>query len=284
MKKIIYLIGLYFFVIFLFAFIYVQMPEHFYHSYSVHDHEYKKRLNNLFGSGEVCRWLDNSFLAKMEVRGEDNKCIAIWRGQKLGIGEGGNHKIVSGPIIYKNKNNEIQLGGNVRIGAPEVKEGAIFFSVSADVMIAEQQSFYPDLQNGTRLKIIPKLTFKDEPVAIEIVNGKKGSGAYLINLFDQGLVERFDTYNNPELTPWTPGKGGNSLNAQIVNLIKYSEGVPDSESIYGRMLYFSFATITTIGYGDIVPLSLLARSLIMLEFILGTIVLGFLIHQITKNN
>jgi hypothetical protein len=37
----------------------------------------------------------------------------------------------------------------------------------------------------------------------------------------------------------------------------------------GRMLYFSFTTLTTAGYGDIVPLHPVARSLATLEAVIG---------------
>jgi hypothetical protein len=37
----------------------------------------------------------------------------------------------------------------------------------------------------------------------------------------------------------------------------------------GRLLYFSFVTLTSIGYGDIVPLHPLARSLAILEAVIG---------------
>jgi hypothetical protein len=37
----------------------------------------------------------------------------------------------------------------------------------------------------------------------------------------------------------------------------------------GRLLYFSFATLTTTGYGDIVPLDSVARSLAALEAVIG---------------
>jgi voltage-gated potassium channel Kch len=37
----------------------------------------------------------------------------------------------------------------------------------------------------------------------------------------------------------------------------------------GRLLYFSFVTLTTTGYGDIVPLHPVARSLATLEAVIG---------------
>ena len=51
-------------------------------------------------------------------------------------------------------------------------------------------------------------------------------------------------------------------------------GVPlgrDAHSVFyrGRLLYFSLATLTTTGYGDIVPVHVAARSLATLEAVIG---------------
>jgi hypothetical protein len=39
------------------------------------------------------------------------------------------------------------------------------------------------------------------------------------------------------------------------------------------MLYFSFSTLTTVGYGDIVPVNPLARGLANLEAVIGQLYL-----------
>ena len=43
----------------------------------------------------------------------------------------------------------------------------------------------------------------------------------------------------------------------------------DSPSLAANLIYFSFATLTTTGYGDIIPVHPLARSLCNLEAIIG---------------
>ena len=40
-------------------------------------------------------------------------------------------------------------------------------------------------------------------------------------------------------------------------------------SVGDKLLYFSFTTLTTVGYGDIVPVHPFARSLANLEAIMG---------------
>jgi len=44
---------------------------------------------------------------------------------------------------------------------------------------------------------------------------------------------------------------------------------PQSKAILPQLAYFSFTTLTTLGFGDIVPLKPLARSLVVLEALVG---------------
>ena len=46
------------------------------------------------------------------------------------------------------------------------------------------------------------------------------------------------------------------------------------------LLYFSFATMTTVGYGDIVPKSEVARTVAMLQAITGQMYLAILVARL----
>ncbi len=46
-----------------------------------------------------------------------------------------------------------------------------------------------------------------------------------------------------------------------------------------RMLYLSVVTATTLGYGDIVPVTTWARGGIMIEALFGVILAGFFINS-----
>ncbi len=69
----------------------------------------------------------------------------------------------------------------------------------------------------------------------------------------------------------------------------FSQPIIEIES-YGRAVYFSFTTLTTLGYGDIIPVSPLAKMLTNLEGIIGqlypailiAILVGGYISQKTK--
>jgi hypothetical protein len=60
-------------------------------------------------------------------------------------------------------------------------------------------------------------------------------------------------------------------------------GVPDGTSpqaLGDALLYFSLVTLTTVGYGDILPVSGLARPLAVLEGVFGTLYLAVMIARL----
>ncbi len=52
------------------------------------------------------------------------------------------------------------------------------------------------------------------------------------------------------------------------------------DSSGGAVMYFSFVTLTTLGYGDIAPVSQFARLLAMLEAVLGQLFMVFLVARL----
>ena len=63
-------------------------------------------------------------------------------------------------------------------------------------------------------------------------------------------------------------------NAFLFNVLNEGVSLPDN------LFYFSFVTLTTLGYGDIVPVSPLARSLAILEALTGVLFLAVLISRL----
>jgi voltage-gated potassium channel len=59
-----------------------------------------------------------------------------------------------------------------------------------------------------------------------------------------------------------------SYEVQGQDLIKYL-GSQEQGEVFPTMAYFSFLTITTLGYGDIVPVSGVSRMLVSLEALIG---------------
>jgi len=72
----------------------------------------------------------------------------------------------------------------------------------------------------------------------------------------------------------------------INELVLLSRGIPigSPKSLFMRMLYLSMVTITTLGYGDIVPLTDTARLLVGFEAVLGIVILGLIIAIFSEPN
>jgi hypothetical protein len=64
-------------------------------------------------------------------------------------------------------------------------------------------------------------------------------------------------------------------NAQLGSL----DGLPDQ---FLRMLYLSAVTATTLGFGDIVPVTTMTRSEVTAEAILGLVLAGLFLNSVAN--
>jgi hypothetical protein len=55
---------------------------------------------------------------------------------------------------------------------------------------------------------------------------------------------------------------------------------PETALNWSDLLYYSFATLTTVGYGDVAPLTSKARSLSFLEAVFGVLYVAVLISRL----
>jgi hypothetical protein len=74
-----------------------------------------------------------------------------------------------------------------------------------------------------------------------------------------------------------------TLNTRIEDFRRAYKGFPSKVSgNLVRMLYLSAITITTVGYGDILPISPLARVLVASEAVLGVVVIGLFLNALVQ--
>jgi len=69
---------------------------------------------------------------------------------------------------------------------------------------------------------------------------------------------------------------GSEISAFVIN---HGNG-PENLPAFSDFLYFSFITLTTVGYGDITPLTAAARSLAYLEAVSGTLFMAVFIARL----
>ncbi len=71
---------------------------------------------------------------------------------------------------------------------------------------------------------------------------------------------------------------------RMIDYADAMEGFPGRTSgSFWRMFYLSAVTITTLGYGDILPITPLARILVSAEAIIGTIIIGLYLWALTQH-
>jgi hypothetical protein len=74
------------------------------------------------------------------------------------------------------------------------------------------------------------------------------------------------------------------LDQGVKGFWRATQGFPSSLSgNYWRMLHLSAVTITTLGYGDILPVTMLARSLVAAEALLGVVVNGLFVNSLFQS-
>ncbi len=57
---------------------------------------------------------------------------------------------------------------------------------------------------------------------------------------------------------------------------------PDGDLGFSNFIYFSYVTLTTLGYGDILPVTQKARSMAILEAMTGVVFLGTMIARLVS--
>lgn len=96
------------------------------------------------------------------------------------------------------------------------------------------------------------------------------------NLFDPAKVAyKATTFFNPQ-NNLTISEGSLQSIVEILNL--HSNNPISKTKKVGRAYYISIVTITTLGYGDIVPITGWGRTIIAFQSILGIFIIGFFLN------
>ena len=112
-------------------------------------------------------------------------------------------------------------------------------------------------------------------VFVDILSGRRRAktddiGIVLLTYITLGIIFGFSYILLIENNP-------NALEGMI------SKGL-GARGIYFRGMYFSFITLTSVGYGEIVPISVAAQALTILESVMGVLLLSFSLGIIFSSN
>jgi hypothetical protein len=78
---------------------------------------------------------------------------------------------------------------------------------------------------------------------------------------------------------WVPSSTADA----IFHLTGAANGNPkDASGLYIRMCYLSAVTITTLGFGDITPVSFSARILVGAESVIGVVLVGLFLNAVAQ--
>ena len=66
----------------------------------------------------------------------------------------------------------------------------------------------------------------------------------------------------------------------VISSVGEAYSLTERHDQFSEFLYFSFVTLTSVGYGDLTPISAPARSLAMLEGVIGQLYLAILIARL----
>lgn len=189
-----------------------------------------------------------------------------------------------------------------------VKIGVIGYSVSniEKVMKDNTVSYYMNL---ILYKFIPQIGYLDDDKTVEVsdtirmesINGENPSIRYLdkknkikfaeeevinitINTTDNSLIEALENIEQSENymsnidLKYILKYSSIYLNRDIIELQNILKG--EYQYSLADFLYFSAISITTTGYGDILPNSTRVRVYVMLEILLGVILVGIFVSSL----
>lgn len=125
-------------------------------------------------------------------------------------------------------------------------------------------------------------------VVLDTINYKNVKD--LVSELDYNLWDLFPypskKFSNTNSTTGLPNDYGyikvsKSLQKKINN-ITTGLNTHETHGDYWKMFYFSSVTITTLGFGDIVPITNKARILVSLEAIIGVVIIGLFLNSLAN--
>jgi hypothetical protein len=125
------------------------------------------------------------------------------------------------------------------------------------------------------VKLIPEPSY-DEPIDKFIFNSEEE----IKKLKNRGLDDA-----SRLLEQYTDQSISTKLATALDEFLDRSDGINDQHySEWSRYIYLSVVTMTTLGYGDLIPISTVARLLVSTQAIVGIFLFGIFFYMLAKND
>lgn len=248
-------IVLYIFTVVFFAFLYTYFSNDFYYSLSNKEILFDKKYFYIEES------LENTL--KNNFREYYNSNYLVFFNKKSNrdfIFDIDSLKILETRI--KNESLESDIFITLKSNRSDIEYNAVItFKILDDLIIKYENNIYKECE----------INIKNNSKALSGVGlNEIFKVRYLDEVLDSGIV--LDSDLNEMLREYIRNNDGNpSISRKnFLYYVKYN---------FPRMLYLSMVTITTLGFGDIVPLTSITRMLIGLESTIGVIILGWFVNM-----
>ena len=247
----------YLFCIPFFAFIYWILPYHFYHSTV----RYESVLNS--DADEILEGIRNAIIDEFK------RCYG-----SLIATEGNWSLNISNIKVYSLKPETDKTRFSIRLELWGIKNlKGVQYIIPLDLYIENRISFASFEPNDKRWIVYKRPQIQNPnnlPISLRFI-------------FPHKLNESSIPATATNETIWFPIP--KPLNEKIIAFSHTVKGFPVKASgSYARMFYFSVVTITTLGYGDIVPITNMARIIVATESILGIVLIGLFLNSLSKEH
>jgi len=207
-------------------------------------------------------------------------------------------KCIVGDLKRFHKGNEVRIesciayADMIRLRRIQCEEGEVSFEMTVNVVTDNAEESRRGALMVTRASLRPLSDRHPWPVSVPFPSGKRDVVVRLDpTVAEHKYIGRFDFRRLFVRRGIVGGEGERAsmdlhdeLFARIRDYAKAHEGIPGSTTggRFCMMLYFSAVTQTTLGFGDIVPISGLSRYLAALQCILGVAVAGFFLISVGR--
>jgi hypothetical protein len=274
-------------MIFIFAIIYNCFPNEFYHSSIQKETSYKQHKvvacavikQSLINAIEKNLPSEDGNKRKFQYRESakaDNKDSIVAVSDYLEYLGSEQIKLFTHVSIVKDHETigEMELEFILELLDNEWENGTIILADSEDNEVKKQEVFIKKILSMADATY----SVSHDPISFKLIDVKVKE-TLAVNSETTNLLKEISKLSKREI----PVAIDIEKSPYVEIFLQESEGIPSSKvDNFLRLLYFSAVTVTSVGFGDIVPLTIRARMLVGLEAVSGLIIIGLFLNSLTE--